>query len=253
MPNEKDYITNKVLIVFSACLFGVLGLMFLYKLLNSGSGFMVGYITVQALAAIGVIGIVAGIILMYLEKKNNVDTNFRLFTGRNVVLVSAFIGMSMALILNYDAYKAIKILYVILPAVAVYYLIFHSYQREFFVIAVDTGVAAAFMWVIGQAENSGSKQWMAYLVVAIAAVLAAGQLIWTLKVRKNGGLMKLRGKKEEVFASGANYTLMAVSAILMLIFLAAALFTGPQIAYYMMFAIFAYLFVLAVYYTVKLM
>ena len=60
--SEEEYTTNKVLTVFSVCLLGVLVLMILQRLLNYGSTFMIGLIVTRILLAIGIIGVVGGLV-----------------------------------------------------------------------------------------------------------------------------------------------------------------------------------------------
>lgn len=252
MPNEKDYITNKVLVVFTACLVGVLGLMYLYNMLNHGDTFLTAYFVVRALLGVGAIAVVGGIARGIFERKNNLDMKYKLVTGRNIAIVGAVIAGSMALIL-WDMFGAIPVLYVVLPAIAVYYLVFHSYQREFFVLAVDTGLAAGFLWIIAKAHDSGVSGWMGPAVVVVGVVLAAAQLVLLRKIQADGGLMKIGGQSREIFSSGCNYLLLYVTAAAMALALLVGFFAGAQISIYLMFAVFAYLFILAVYYTVKLM
>ena len=62
--SEEEYTTNKVLTVFSVCLLGVLVLMILQRLLNYGSTFMIGLIVTRILLAIGIIGVVGGLVML---------------------------------------------------------------------------------------------------------------------------------------------------------------------------------------------
>ena len=67
--------------------------------------------------------------------------------------------------------QPIKILYVVLPVLAVYYLVYHSYAPEFFVIAADCGMAIGLMWLIHRALVSSNFGWMAYAAVGAAVCL----------------------------------------------------------------------------------
>ena len=66
--SEEEYTTNKVLTVFSVCLLGVLVLMILQRLLNYGSTFMIGLIVTRILLAIGIIGVVGGLVMLGMER-----------------------------------------------------------------------------------------------------------------------------------------------------------------------------------------
>ena len=53
--NRNDYVTNKVLTVFSICLLGVLGLMALNNMLNYSAHWQTALTVVQVLRIVGVI------------------------------------------------------------------------------------------------------------------------------------------------------------------------------------------------------
>ena len=70
MPQKKEeYITNKVLAVFTVCLSGVLVLMGLRKLIDFGTTYLLGMTVLRALMLAAAVGIAAGIVKMMREKK----------------------------------------------------------------------------------------------------------------------------------------------------------------------------------------
>ena len=70
MPQKKEeYITNKVLAVFTVCLSGVLVLMGLRKLIDFGTTYLLGMTVLRALMLAAAVGIAAGIVKMMRERK----------------------------------------------------------------------------------------------------------------------------------------------------------------------------------------
>ena len=138
--SEEEYTTNKVLTVFSVCLLGVLVLMILQRLLNYGSTFMIGLIVTKILLAIGIIGVVGGLVMLGMERTGRRNGSRRIICGRNLLIASVVMTVCMSAI-SYIGIAPIKALYVILPVLAVFYLVYHSYSTEFFVITVDCGAA----------------------------------------------------------------------------------------------------------------
>ena len=122
--SEEEYTTNKVLTVFSICLLGVLVLMVLQRLLNYGSTVMAGFLMIKILLGIGIVGALWGIWLLARELSGKRSGARRLICGRNVLIVSIVIILSMSVI-NYLGIQPIKVLYVVLPVLAVYYLVYH--------------------------------------------------------------------------------------------------------------------------------
>ena len=168
--SEEEYTTNKVLTVFSVCLLGVLVLMILQRLLNYGSTFMIGLIVTKILLAIGIIGVVGGLVMLGMERTGRRNGSRRIICGRNLLIASVVMTVCMSAI-SYIGIAPIKALYVILPVLAVFYLVYHSYSTEFFVITVDCGAALGMMWLVHRALVSSNFTWMAYAVLIAAAVL----------------------------------------------------------------------------------
>ena len=139
---EEEYTTNKVLTVFSVCLLGVLVLMILQRLLNYGNTFMIGLIVTKILLAIGIIGVIGGLVMLGMERSGRRNSARRIVCGRNLLIASVVMTLCMSAI-SYVGTAPIKALYVILPVLAVFYLVYHSYSTEFFVITVDSGAALA--------------------------------------------------------------------------------------------------------------
>ena len=243
--SEEEYTTNKVLTVFSVCLLGVLVLMILQRLLNYGSTFMIGLIVTRILLAIGIIGVVGGLVMLGMERTR------RIICGRNLLIASVVMTVCMSAI-SYIGIAPIKALYVILPVLAVFYLVYHSYSTEFFVITVDCGAALGMMWLVHRALVSSNFTWMAYAVLIAAAVLTVAQIAVVNSVRGRQGKAKNTGKKAEARFSSNAFLMMTVTPILMTVLTAVVLF-APAHMLVVMGAAAAYLFVTAVYYTVKLM
>ena len=171
--------------------------------------------------------------------------------GRNVMIVSIVTILSMVAI-GYIGTQPIKMLYVILPVLAVYYLVYHSYAPEFFLIAADCGVALGLMWLTRRALVSGSHGWMAYAALGAAVVLAVIQLAVVGRVRANKGRITFRGKTVDSHFSRNAYTMLTVTPLVMAVLVAAVRFAPAHMLIAMGVAA-AYLFITAVYYTVKLM
>ncbi len=251
-PSERDYITNKVLAVFSLCLVGVLGLMMLYRVMNIISTWMLGMTIAKVVCGIGVVIALAGLAKWASENKQKRDTRYSLLRGRSIALVGAILAVMM-FVITVLGVQGIKLFYVILPAIAVYYLIYHSYPREFFVVALDCGAAAVLLWVVRIALDTTNYHKAAWGCAAVAVALAALQIVLALRVRKTGCKGLVDGRMTELFTAPHAYQMMIGTGVLMAALVTTGAVMGAQVAYYLVFAAFAYLFVSAVYYTVKML
>lgn len=249
--SKEEYTTNKVLTVFSICLLGVLVLMVVQRLLDYANTWSTGMLMVKVLLGLGGIGVIWGIVLLALELTGRRSGERRIICGRNVLVASVIMVVCMWSI-SYLGTQPIKLLYVLLPVLAVYYLVYHSYAPEFFIIAADCGVAIGLMWLVHRALASSHFVWMAYAAVAAAIVLALLQLICVWVLRGKGGKLTLRGRKIDSHFSRNAYTMLTITPLLMAVLVVVVLFM-PSWMLIAMGCAAAYLFITAVYYTVKLM
>lgn len=142
----------------------------------------------------------------------------------------------------------VQLMYLAVPAVAVLALIFYLYQREFFLVAVEGAAALLAMW--GYRRFIHSTPVGAYVLCGVVAAVTLALLGVTELARRNGGKVheiSLFGKQTvglPLIYAGGGITLAAV---------AVALIGGATAAYVALFAVVAWLFAVAVFYTVRLM
>lgn len=135
--------------------------------------------------------------------------------------------------------------------VTVMALIYYLYQREFFASSVVTAAGILGLWVLRRAE--GGHTLLVYGYMAVAAVLVVAVVGVSRMAQTHGGLMNFRGKELRIFPKSAGYGMIYLTCGIVAAVLIAALVAGTAVAYYLMFALVAWIFVMAVYYTVKLM
>ncbi len=249
--SEEEYTTNRVLAVFSICLGGVLLLMTLQRLLNYGYSWKIGSVASLVLTYVGCAGILSGLYLIIRERSGKRESERRILSGRNILIVSVIFTVCMWLVYKYNTLP-IKGMYVVLPVLAVYYLVYHSYTPEFFLIALDCGMAIGLMWLIQRALNSDTHKPLAHISVVIAVVLAAVQVAGVLMLRSKKGRYTLKGKKRIARFGKSAYTILVVTPVLMALLTVSVLFIPSRFLILLGIAA-AYLFITAVYYTVKLM
>ena len=232
--SQEEYTTNKVLAVFSVCLLGVLVLMILERLLGYSNTWKTGVLVTRVLLGVGIVGAAAGIIMLGQEHAGKRSSVRRIVCGRNM-LIASIVAIVFLTAINYYGTMPIKAMYVVLPVLAVYYLVYHSYAPEFFLIAVDTGVGVAAMLVIHRALVSANHTWMSTVAAAGTAVLALIQIAVTASLRR---------KKAYLMLTITPIVMVALTAVVVLAASHVMIALGAAAAY---------LFITAVYYTVKLM
>lgn len=160
------------------------------------------------------------------------------------------VGISSGLIvLFYRA--AVELLYILVPAMAVLALVYYLYQREFFFSACASGVGLLGLWLVR--KNSGAHNLVVILYTALGVVSLLAILLLVLNLKKNQGILTIKGNQLPILSKQCNYLPVFLSCAISLLALTAGLLLGSAAAFYLLFVLLAWLFVLLVYYTVKMM
>ncbi|MDR0293742.1 MAG: hypothetical protein LBH95_06280 [Oscillospiraceae bacterium] len=141
-------------------------------------------------------------------------------------------------------------LYVIPSGAAVLYLLAYIYPKDFTALAVFVSGGAVGLWLLTLLyQRSGRWNTLAHILFAAAIALSA-LLFWLLK--KRGGAVCLGKRTVSIIPRRGRYLFLFIACGVMAASLAISAVLGRSGALYGMIALFCYLFVAAVYYTVKL-
>ncbi len=145
----------------------------------------------------------------------------------------------------------LRLVCILVPAAIVLALIYYLYQREFFLLACQSALGLLGVWFCSQGLG-GSYTAVCYIYVAAAAVVLLGTAVLYRNAQGNQGVVKSgSGKKFQLFSRDANYAVLYTGTVIaLLVLLGAALSLHAVILYAV---IVAWLLIMAVYYTVKLM
>ena len=157
-------------------------------------------------------------------------------------------GVGGLLMRNLETTAAPMVLAVV-PGLGVLMMVFYLYQKEFFGCAVIGGMGLLGFWVY-RTFLSGAVY---YGYLALTLVIAAVGVALALKLKQKDGVWTIRGKEIVVLQPGAAYLPYYLTAAVTAILLLAPLALGAAVAYYAMWIMAAWLFILAVYFTSKLM
>lgn len=187
----------------------------------------------------------AGAVVAALRWKK--DTSKRLPLAVATVAVGISLGCFAAWLLG-DA--GITALYTAVPVITLLAVIFHLYQPEFFLISTLSAVGIFGVWLCSHGVSGRTA--VVCWIYALAALTLIGLSVWfCFGCRKESGSFVWKGKQLLVFGKDTNYPLILVSAAVSAVVLVCALLGLPVMALYGISV--AWLLVMAVYYTVKLM
>ena len=167
-----------------------------------------------------------------------------------LLCVGVFFAVSSRLMLAVYP-QGTKLLCVLVPVAMLIGIVFLLYPREFSVQAVGLTASLMAMYLIH--HGSGSEMWSTLVigcsVFAVAVIAALAVAVY--KAGKNGGKLEKFGNLRIVSQDGDYKLIYAVLAVCALA-IVAALFVS-SIAYYGLWVLAIGTFLLAVYYTVKIM
>lgn len=139
------------------------------------------------------------------------------------------------------------LLSVFAPAVGILAVLWYLYPRDFLCHAVLTGCGFTALWMYRKIYlNHPRATYCGFALVFLLLVLGA---VLYVVMAKNGGVWKGR----RIFHQYANYPLGYITCGLTAAVMALTLALGTTAAFYCLFVLLAWLFCMAVYYTVKLM
>lgn len=207
---------------------------------------MVSYV-VGAAAVVGVVLAVVFIALAVMRRKKNGAQGFLIWA---LGVFSLGLGVMCALIWRYRA-DAVSLLMYLIPVAAVLALIYYLYQREFFSEALCSALGILGVWLVFKNVYQSPSMYAAIAGVAVLLVLVA---VFTGLLQSKKGALALKSGPVQILPEKASYVLIYISCVIGLAVIAAALVLGGSINVMLYYAApVAWVLIMAVYHTVKLM
>ena len=144
--------------------------------------------------------------------------------------------------------SGIRVLYVAVPVVTVLAMVYYLYQREFFAISTLSAIGLAGLWLI---HNREGHEALVYAGLAVLAVILVASAVVAWMLQSKQGVWQFKGKPIQILPANANYVMLYISCGLVAAVLAGGVALGALMLLYAVLV--AWLLVMAVYYTVKLM
>lgn len=175
---------------------------------------------------------------------------------RNRVLPGILFGVFACLfifsfITYYFAATGVHFLCAVVPVIAVLALVYYLYQHEFFLISLLSTMGIVWLWAFRRGVRGHPT--LIYAAAAIAAVVLLVAALGCFSAQKNGGTLRIGGIRLRALSPNTGCGMVYLTCGIVAIVVVASLLLGTTIAYYTLFAVVAWDFVMAVYYTVKLM
>ena len=196
----------------------------------------------EGLVYAGLVLVAAGIVLLIVGKKK--DKDFTKLT-KWLLIAGVFFTLSSELMLKIYP-QGTTAMCIFVPIVMILGVIFLMYQREFSVQTVALAMSILAMVLLSRGGGNWSIVVKGYSICAAAAV-AILLVVVCVAQRSDGCVGSVR-----IFPSGTGYKMIYLVLAICLAAIVAALFVSG-VAYYGVWALSVLLFILAVYYTVKML
>lgn len=138
---------------------------------------------------------------------------------------------------------------VVVPALGVLMIVYYIYQREFFASVLLGGLGLLGLWMF-RAFGTGR---LYYGCLILALVVAVVGVALARKAKAGDGVITLGGREVQLLQPEAVYLAFFLTVVVTLVLLLAPLALGTAMAYYGIWIMAAWLFILAVYFTSRLM
>lgn len=260
-PNRDDAVTNQILAIFLFTFALIVGLTFVSRAFSNFQNIYNTQIVLYIVSAVSLALSVAGLVWMIAARRKGVDTKNKLVCGRSLMVVGLMILICAFLSARF-LHTGVQVLYVFVPVVAALLLVYLIYPTDFFTIALITAAGAILLWLFTRYLPPGSvfaytpDIWLKASTLAgliVSLVLLAAAAVGVRMLQKRHGELVLGGTPRRVMRKMANYLLMYGAILLAGLCVIISYLFGSTVAYYLMFVEIGYLFITAVYYTVKLM
>lgn len=199
----------------------------------------------HALIYVGLAGLAAGVVWAFTGRRNRSK-----LLPSGVAVFSAAVSVCCYLSRQYGS-VTIQLLQVLVPVAAVLALVYYLYQKEFFAIAVLSCLCILGLWLCRRAEVGHKALCSGYMGVFLAVVAAV--VLFAIILQRRKGVWKAGEKQYRILQRNAAYFMLYITCGIAGGAVIAALVLGPNIAYYEIFLMVAWIFISAVYYTVRLM
>ena len=254
---QEDFVTNKILTIFVFTFAVMMLLILAYRGYSHMNTFLTSYYGSYIAAGLGALGAVVCAVLAVLDRKKGIKREYKVFTPLNICFGCVILCLAGLVSARFDI-AGIKVLYAVVPSVALLSLLPMIYPRDFFFIALVTGCGVLLMYIYSK-EISELMLWQRdFSLRSLGATLVALLLLaaWTvllLRLRKDHGLLKVKETEFDFYPKNTHYVFSFITAGVVALCTLAAYFFGAVAAYYLMFLLLAYLFAMAVIYTVKML
>lgn len=247
---SEEQISNRVLTMFTLGALVLWGLSYIYNLIDVAATHQTGYLVTKILLICSSLGVVSGIIWFFISKKNG---NARMDKVVNGPSLASFFGVlticSLLLLNNYIL--GMKLIYVLIPATVILYLVFNVYQRVFFWLLFTEACITGVIYLISNSYDVTFKLICALIIVVISAIV----IFLSTKINKGKGSLAIGNLRIPMFEKNTTVDVKLVSLIYGISSIIATIsaFIPMTVVFYVPYLFIGFLVCASIYFTIRLM
>lgn len=249
LKKTEEYKTNRALVMFGAAALYLWVLSFLHRCLDNPMRHATGVVLTIVLTCLAAVGVVVCLIWHSSAVKKGAYNSKKTFNGLFCAGLLVLLAVCSGL-LWYNHILGMRIIYLLIPATAILYLIYSAYQRECFTFCVTQCAVAFVLYVL---SGLAGNMLLRVIVLVVGLAISLGVVALYLKGGKKGKQLHGLAGKVELFGKNTDRRHVLATYAIDAVLLLAAFFLGGSIAFYAALAVLLYTLAMLVYYTVKLM
>ena len=239
----QETVSNQVMLVFAATAILLWGVSLISKYLDRGNTYGVTLTVTRVLAVVSALA-AFGFALWYLQRKKNgrIRPEKAMHPG---IIALFFAALSVCCgIFLYNPITGMRLIYVFLPALAILFLVFKVYDRQFFMFCVTHGIVTYALYRCYILPLGGHFRLLGVLIAAALCIFVS-VLVFVPQKGRNALRIVLLGHD-------VKKTYLLPLYLITLGLLAAGFFLGGKIALALALMTGAYMIGATIYFTVKL-
>jgi len=246
----EEHTSNKVLSMFMAGALLLWAFSYLYKLFDYPTTFDKGIFVSKIVMIIALVGIIGGAVWYFISRARGIEFKERIITPLTVVGFFAVVGISAYLLYN-NYVLGMKLIYALIPAAVIFYLIYNVYQRAFLWLGVTHAFIALVIYFMSKTIFEMSN----FIMGGVCIVICAIAVLIGISAVKEKGSIKIGNKKIVVFEHNAVPTKKSILLIygFTVALVIACMFAPSFVIMYAFYAVSAFLVCCAIYFTIRLM
>lgn len=167
---QQDAVSNQVMLIFVAAAVLLSGVSFLYRTIDVGRTYGVGMMIARVLCIVSAAAAAGAFVWYFAARRQGKISPFAAFHPGTLALFLASLAVCCALLL-FNPVLGMRLIYVLVPCLAILFLVFKVYERQFFTMCVVVGYTVFAMYLCYKLTGTDSIRMAGFLSAAVLCLI----------------------------------------------------------------------------------